>query len=87
MAPSATTTVTEPAQAPKKYTVALGQYKELAPSSYDDDTEKGKKGEPAAKVSPRRTAYAVQDKWLNTNTTIVSQLSANMGSRGEICPS
>jgi hypothetical protein len=61
MAPSATTTVTEPSQGPKKYTVALGQYKELAPSSYDEDIEKGKKGEPAAKVNSHQTVAAARN--------------------------
>jgi hypothetical protein len=58
MAPSATETITVPVTAePKPATWALkgtGDYKELAPLAFDPDSEAGKKGFEAAKVSKPR---------------------------------
>jgi sulfonate dioxygenase len=65
MAPSATETITvvAPQQATLKlYADGSGDYKELAPSSFEKDVEEGKTGQKGAKVgSPQH-----RNKWLAT---------------------
>src|ERR1700761_5599383 len=56
MAPSAVETVTA-TPLPLRLSADTGAYKELAPTKYDADTEAGKKGHEAAKVSRSTHTY------------------------------